>query len=63
MNKRDEEIMHIFNVIKNALSNEGYNIPFNNYADGGYRAFDIKLNNKEVEEDSILIKMEYETWR
>lgn len=58
---RNKEIHHIYKLLQTCLEEEGYVIPFNKYADGNYKAFDVELKNSKFGDmrDDLLVKIEW----
>ncbi|KIL35838.1 hypothetical protein SD71_10595 [Cohnella kolymensis] len=59
--KRKEEIQYIYELLQACLEEEGYVIPFQKYADGNYKAFNLPLRNSiYTNGEKLFIKIQWD---
>lgn len=56
---RENEIEYIYDLLKAVMEEEGYEIKSSMYASRGYKAFEIYLKNKIVENEKLMIKISF----
>lgn len=56
---RENEIEYIYDLLKTVMEEEGYEIKSSTYASRGYKAFEIYLKNKIVENEKLMIKISF----
>ena len=57
--KRQTEINYLYELLKEVLKEEGYNICNWEYADKGYQAFEILFKNGITDNEKLMIRLSY----